>query len=99
MIYITFQHKTKTCCITSYKQFLIVYVSVYFQRYEELSIKWDQAREEVRLEDHEVLREKVTLQQELIRKQDEYAKNKRQQQIQAENEVRMYFYNKLIRYD
>lgn len=58
------------------------------QRYEELSIKWDQAREEVRLEDHEVLREKVSLQQELIRKQDEYAESKRQQQKKADDEKR-----------
>jgi hypothetical protein len=54
-----------------------------------LSIKWDQAREEVRLEDHEVLREKVSLQQELIRKQDEYAESKRQQQKKADDEVRI----------
>ncbi|XP_053376948.1 uncharacterized protein LOC123529037 [Mercenaria mercenaria] len=58
------------------------------QRYEDLSNKWDQAKEEVRLEDHEVLREKVSLQQELIRKQDEYAQQRRKQQLQAETEKR-----------
>lgn len=58
------------------------------KRYEELSDKWDQAKEEVRLEDHEILREKVSLQQELIRKQDEYAEQRRQQIAQAEAEKR-----------
>lgn len=56
------------------------------QRYEELSSKWDQAKQEVRHEDHEVLREKIVLQQELIRKQEEYAEQKRQQRTQAEIE-------------
>ncbi|KAL4226165.1 hypothetical protein ACF0H5_014152 [Mactra antiquata] len=58
------------------------------QRYEELSEKWDQAKHEVRQEDHDLLREKCNLQQALIRKQDEYAEQKRQQQLQQENEKR-----------
>jgi len=58
-----------------------------FQRYEELSEKWDAAKRGVRQEDHELLREKVALQQELIRRQDEYADQKRQHHADQENKV------------
>ena len=40
-------------------------------------------KEEVRQDDHELLKEKVELQQELIRRQDELARQKR---VQAEDE-------------
>lgn len=57
------------------------------QRYEELSTKWDQAKQEVRSEDHDMLREKIVLQQELIRRQDEYAEQRRTQQASEEAQV------------
>ncbi|KAH3777775.1 hypothetical protein DPMN_179223 [Dreissena polymorpha] len=57
-------------------------------RYEELSARWDQAKQEVRHEDHELLRAKVTLQQELIRRQDEYAQQLRALQTSQEAEKR-----------
>ncbi|XP_052234203.1 uncharacterized protein LOC127846744 isoform X3 [Dreissena polymorpha] len=59
-----------------------------FERYEELSARWDQAKQEVRHEDHELLRAKVTLQQELIRRQDEYAQQLRALQTSQEAEKR-----------
>ena len=58
-----------------------------FQRYEELSQKWDKAKHEVRLEDHEYLKEKVALQQELIKRQDEYAQQRRDQIAEQEHQV------------
>lgn len=66
------------------------------QRYEELSTKWDQAKQEVRSEDHDMLREKIVLQQELIRRQDEYAEQRRTQQASEEAQVSIeYFHVKL----
>ena len=59
-----------------------------FQRYEELSQKWDKAKHEVRQEDHEFLKEKVALQQELIKCQDEYAQQRRDQIAEQEQQVR-----------
>ena len=64
-----------------------MHFSLFFQRYEELSTKWDQAKHEVRIEDREVLQEKIVLQQELIRKQDEYAEQRRSQLAEAETQV------------
>ena len=58
------------------------------QRYEELSQKWDQAKHEVRQEDHEFLKEKIALQQELIKRQDEYALQRRVQIAEQEQQVR-----------
>ena len=52
-----------------------------------MSTKWDQARQEVRLEDHDILREKIILQQELIRRQDEYAEQIRVQEATDEAQV------------
>lgn len=56
------------------------------KRHEQLSAKWDQAKKEVRQEDHDVLKEKIVLQQELIRKQDEAAEYKRQQELQQQQQ-------------
>ncbi|XP_052780152.1 uncharacterized protein LOC128217219 isoform X3 [Mya arenaria] len=58
------------------------------KRYVELSERWEQAKREVRHEDHELLREKVTLQQELIRRQTEYSEHRRQQEAEIENQKR-----------
>jgi len=66
---------------------MVTVLCLLFQRYEELSEKWDAAKRGVRQEDHELLREKVALQQELIRRQDEYADQKRQHHADQENKV------------
>ena len=41
----------------------------------------------MRVEDREVLQEKIVLQQELIRKQDEYAEQRRSKLAEAETQV------------
>ena len=64
-----------------------MYLFLFLQRYEELSQKWDQAKQEVRLEDHEHLKEKLALQQELIKRQDEYAQQRRVQIVEQEQQV------------
>ncbi|KAK3589484.1 hypothetical protein CHS0354_030606 [Potamilus streckersoni] len=56
------------------------------QRYEELSEKWDHAKQEVRHHQHEQLQEKIQLQQELIKKQDEYAEQRRVKVIEEQKQ-------------
>lgn len=63
---------------------------MYFQRYEDLSQKWDQAKAEVRQDDYEQLKRKVELQQELIRRQDALAEQKKTLQEQEIKQVYIY---------
>ncbi|KAL3852303.1 hypothetical protein ACJMK2_015962 [Sinanodonta woodiana] len=57
-------------------------------RYEKLSEKWDHAKQEVRHHQHEQLQEKIQLQQELIKKQDEYAEQRRVKVIEEQKQQR-----------
>lgn len=47
-----------------------------FQRHEQLSLKWDQAKYEVRADQYEHLLEKVELQKQLIKERDVLARQK-----------------------
>nr|XP_022299170.1 uncharacterized protein LOC111107993 isoform X4 [Crassostrea virginica] len=55
------------------------------ERLEKLSLKWDIAKNDVRQDQHQLLKDKVELQQQLIRKQDALAQAKR---AEMENEER-----------
>lgn len=55
------------------------------QRLEKLSLKWDIAKNDVKQDQHQMLKDKVLLQQQLIKKQDALAQAKRED---ADNEAR-----------
>lgn len=55
------------------------------ERLEKLSLKWDIAKNDVKQDQHQMLKDKVVLQQQLIKKQDALAQAKRED---AENEAR-----------
>lgn len=55
------------------------------QRLEKLSLKWDIAKNDVKQDQHQMLKDKVLLQQQLIKKQDALAQAKR---ADVENEAR-----------
>lgn len=55
------------------------------ERLEKLSLKWDIAKNDVKQDQHQMLKDKVLLQQQLIKKQDALAQAKR---ADAENEAR-----------
>lgn len=55
------------------------------QRLEKLSLKWDIAKNDVKQDQHQMLKDKVLLQQQLIKKQDALAQAKR---ADADNEAR-----------
>lgn len=55
------------------------------QRLEKLSLKWDIAKNDVKQDQHQMLKDKVLLQQQLIKKQDALAEAKR---ADADNEAR-----------
>lgn len=55
------------------------------QRLEKLSLKWDIAKNDVKQDQHQMLKDKVLLQQQLIKKQDTLAQAKR---ADADNEAR-----------
>lgn len=55
------------------------------QRLEKLSLKWDIAKSDVKQDQHQMLKDKVLLQQQLIKKQDALAQAKRED---ADNEAR-----------
>lgn len=48
------------------------------QRLEKLSLKWDIAKNDVKQDQHQMLKDKVLLQQQLIKKQDALAQAKRE---------------------
>lgn len=55
------------------------------ERLEKLSLKWDIAKNDVKQDQHQMLKDKVLLQQQLIKKQDALAQAKRED---ADNEAR-----------
>lgn len=75
----------KVCLASKYRDevylkecYFYVYVHcVSLQRLEKLSLKWDIAKNDVRQDQHQILKDKVLLQQQLIKKQDALAQAKR----------------------
>lgn len=68
-----------------YKIYGLIFSFFVLQRLEKLSLKWDIAKNDVKQDQHQMLKDKVLLQQQLIKKQDALAQAKR---ADAENEAR-----------
>lgn len=69
----------------SFKIYGLIFSFFVLQRLEKLSLKWDIAKKDVKQDQHQMLKDKVLLQQQLIKKQDALAQAKR---ADAENEAR-----------
>lgn len=69
----------------SFKIYGLIFSFFVLQRLEKLSLKWDIAKNDVKKDQHQMLKDKVLLQQQLIKKQDALAQAKR---ADAENEAR-----------
>lgn len=69
----------------SFKIYGLIFSFFVLQRLEKLSLKWDIAKNDVKQDQHQMLKDKVLLQQQLIKKQDALAQAKR---ADAENEAR-----------